>query len=92
MIGFQRRVNRGFGRAGMQTSLTIFKQIKVPLRRQLLHANLSREIGYHYFSEGETEKGIAAPDTTLLEYFVAGDQMILWVIDRATAAPLRRLS
>ncbi len=42
----------------LRRGLEIAKQIKEPARRQLLEANLSREMGYHYLSEGETQKAI----------------------------------
>jgi len=42
----------------LRRGLEIAKQIKEPARRQLLEANLSREMGYHYLSEGETQKAV----------------------------------
>jgi CHAT domain-containing protein len=42
----------------LRRGLEIAKQIKEPARRQLLEANMTRELGYHYLSEGETQKAI----------------------------------
>ncbi len=42
----------------LRRGLEIAKQIREPARRQLLEANLSREVGYHYLAEGEAQKAI----------------------------------